>query len=220
MSADAYHLLELRIATDPSDPRRKMPPILPTDRAVLDVGCGAGQTLIASQLPAGVMAAGVDVDRCALVLGRHLDKTIRLVCAKGEILPFQADYFDLVFSRVAVPYMDIPQALSEMYRVLKVGGRLWIVLHPWSMTMSDLLMNCRRLNARGVVSRMMVLASGMAVSTIDRTLRLPFRSGRTESFQTRRGMIRLLRRIGFEDVTEVDRRRTFTISARKSARGL
>ena len=216
MTSDSYHLLELRIAKDPSDPRRNMPSILEADRAILDVGCGAGQTLIASHLPAGVLAAGVDTDKSALSLGRGLNKGIRLICAKGECLPFQAEYFDLVFSRVAVPYMDIHRALSEMFRVLKVGGRLWIVLHPWSRIARDLVTSCRELNVRGIVSRLIVIGNGLVLNLTDRTLPLPFSHGRTESFQTRRAITRLLRRIGFEDV-KIEQTKFFTVTARKAS---
>ena len=41
-----YHLLELEIARSPDDPRCVMPELRPSYRAVLDVGCGAGQTLL------------------------------------------------------------------------------------------------------------------------------------------------------------------------------
>ena len=99
MTSDDYHLRELRIATDPTDPRRNMPRILDADREILDVGCGAGQTLIASRLPAGVRAVGVDIDKSSLAMGRRLAPGIGFVCAKGEFLPFQTDRFDLVFSR-------------------------------------------------------------------------------------------------------------------------
>src|SRR5439155_7116311 len=42
------HLAELKIALDPSDPRRFIPAGIPEHSKVLDVGCGAGQTLIAA----------------------------------------------------------------------------------------------------------------------------------------------------------------------------
>jgi hypothetical protein len=217
LSSEAYHLLELRIASDPADPRRKMPPILPTDRAILDVGCGAGQTLIASRLQPGIVAAGVDIDRAALALGRELERNLHLACAKGEQLPFRTEYFDLVFSRVAVPYMEIPAALDEMFRVLKVNGRLWIVLHPSSMTMRDFWASWQHRNLRGVISRAIVMLNGLFVAAIGRTLPLGLTAGRSESFQTRRGMVRVLRRIGFVDIQEIERSRSFTLLARKGA---
>ena len=64
-----YHRLELSIATDPNDSRRVMPRVESRHRRILDIGCGAGQTLIGSNLSDNVMAVGVDVDHAALALG-------------------------------------------------------------------------------------------------------------------------------------------------------
>jgi hypothetical protein len=50
MSDKDYHLRELEIARSPSDSRRVMPPVLPGIRRVLDIGCDAGQTLIAADM--------------------------------------------------------------------------------------------------------------------------------------------------------------------------
>ena len=77
--------------------------------------------------------------------------------------------------------------------------------------------SCRRLDARGVVSGLMVIVNGLAVNLTGKKLPLPFRDGRTESFQTTRAMTKLLQRIGFEDV-EVDQGKFFTVTATKSQR--
>jgi len=79
----------------------------------------------------------VDCDIEAIEAGRRLaPPNIGLVSARGEDLPFEDEYFDLVFSRVALPYMDINKALREISRVLKGGGDLWLALHPASMVFS------------------------------------------------------------------------------------
>ena len=72
-----YHLRELAIANDPSDPRRNMPHLEETDRRILDVGCGAGQTLIASAPVAEVLAVGVDFRpfSASVRLKSHVDGT-------------------------------------------------------------------------------------------------------------------------------------------------
>ena len=49
-SAIEYHEQELRIALDPANPKRLVPDT-GSATSVLDIGCGAGQTLIA--LPPG-----------------------------------------------------------------------------------------------------------------------------------------------------------------------
>lgn len=215
MTSKAYHLQELEIARNHDDPRHIMPPISAQQEKILDVGCGAGQTLIASQLPAGVTAVGVDLDLSALVLGRQMSKGIRFVCARGEALPFPSDYFDLVICRVAIPYMHVRTALSEMRRVLKVGGTLWAVLHPVSMTLGELTGNLSRLEVKGAVYRLYVLVNGVVSHITGREVRAPFGKQEYESFQTMRGMRRTLTRAGFEEVV-FDKSKGFVVTAKKA----
>ena len=80
------HLAELRVALTLDDPRRIMPAIPAGCRRVLDVGCGAGQTLIGSDLEPGVVACGADRDVAALQLGRQLTERVTFVCAAGGLL--------------------------------------------------------------------------------------------------------------------------------------
>ena len=133
MDIGAYHVLELQIASDPADTRRVMPAIGARHRRILDVGCGAGQTLIASRLGADVTAIGIDRDGTALALGRKIDPRMRFVRASGETLPLPSAFFDLAISRVSLPYMRNREALAEMARVLREGGELWLALHPFSL---------------------------------------------------------------------------------------
>ena len=65
-SAIEYHEQELRIALDPANPKRLVPDT-GSATSVLDIGCGAGQTLIA--LPPGKRCIGVDIDEEAIRLG-------------------------------------------------------------------------------------------------------------------------------------------------------
>ncbi len=213
MTADDYHLLELSIANSPDDPRRVMPTITPEHRRILDVGCGAGQTLIASNLAPVVSAVGVDVDFSALSLGKRLNKGIRFARAKGEALPFEGEHFDLVISRVALPYMNVPLALAEMQRVLKAGGDLWLVMHPFSMVRKELAANFLRLRLKGAIYQLYVLTNGLALHLFGRQFRFPG-NGACESFQTVGGITRSLRRAGFEEI-EISRRDFFVVTARK-----
>jgi SAM-dependent methyltransferase len=214
MESEAYHLWELSIASSPGDPRRIMPPILESDVNILDVGCGAGQTLIASNLAPGVVAIGVDLDHSALSLGRRWTQSIRFVCAKGENLPFRSGCFDLVYSRVAMPYMHIQWALAEMGHVLRDGGHLWLVLHPFSMTVSALIRDLSRLRIKGAVYYLYVMANGLVLHFTGKQLSLPLGGGRCEAFQTSRGIVWALRCAGFEEI-EVDRSDRFVVTARK-----
>ena len=211
-----YHLAELAVARDPRDPRRVMPDVPRDARAVLDVGCGAGQTLIALDVPQGVtLRCGVDVDVGALALGRQLDAGLALAQARGEALPFADGSFDLVLCRVALPYMDVPQAVREMARVLRPGGTLWLVLHPVRIALSALAAHVRRGQPRGVLFQLYVLANGLALHVAGRQFRFPFGRRQFESAQTWRGVARALRAAGLEGAAS--RGAFFVVTARKPA---
>ena len=194
----AYHLMELAVARDPSDPRHSLPMIATHHRRILDVGCGAGQTLIASRLSPDVVAVGVDRDHEALILGRGLDASVRLARARGEALPFPSASFDLVLCRVALPYMHVATALREMARVLAPAGDLWLVLHPWTMTAGELLHAGRRFQVKRLVHRTYVLAASVAMHVTG--IQLAWRAGGYESFQTVGGMRRALAAAGLVDI--------------------
>lgn len=214
MNSKVYHLEELNIALSANDPRRVMPIVSGEHKRILDVGCGAGQTLIASHLSPDVVAVGVDRDFAALHLGKQLGTHIHFVCAAGERLPFVSGCFDLVISRVSLPYMHIPKALAEIARVIKPCGNLWIVLHPFPMVWRELVHSFRKLNVVDVLFRLYVLANGLAFHIASKQFRFPFGRHRCESFQTGRGISRALYAAGFADI-EIRRERFFVVSAKK-----
>ena len=209
-----YHLSELEIARDASAPGHLLPPIPPGCRAVLDIGCGAGQTLIASRLEEGVLACGVDPVASALALGRTLTDRVHFGAAMGEALPFASESFDLVVSRVALPYMNIPAALAEMFRVLQPGGTVWLSLHPPRFAARTMWRAVRAGNVRAAVYPMYTLLNGLLLQVANRQVRWPFGRPRYESTQTSAGIRRALRRAGFVD-PRVSKDRFFVVSARR-----
>jgi SAM-dependent methyltransferase len=207
-----YHEEELGIASNPSDPRHCMPAIGAGERSVLDVGCGIGQLFAAPGTPPGLLAAGVDIDRDALHFGAARSSAIRFVAAGAEALPFRDGSFDLVVSRVSLPYTDVPAALREMARVLRPGGRVWISLHPFGSAVRRLGRALVRLRAREAVFLCYVLLNGLLLCLAGRVV--PFRGARRmESVQTAAGMRRLLSAAGFSGI-EADRGRHFVMTAR------
>ena len=213
MDIGAYHVLELQIASDPADTRRVMPAIGAHHRRILDVGCGAGQTLIASRLGRDVTAIGIDRDETALALGRRIDPRVRLVRASGESLPLPTGFFDLAISRVALPYMRNREALAEMARVLRPGGELWLALHPFSLAWGEFRACVAQRQWRAALLRLYGLANGAFSHLTGREFAAPF-SGRCHSFQTRARIVRTLESLGFEDI-RVDQRSFFVVSATK-----
>lgn len=218
MSKDAldYHRLELSIAVNPDDPRRILPEVSARQRRLLDVGCGAGQTLIASNLHEAVLAVGVDLDHSALAYGRQQTTNIRFVQSEGEALPFANNSFDLVICRVALPYMHVKRAIEEMFRVLDERGELWLVLHPLSMTARELMESLRRLNPKATIYRLWVLGNGLSLHFFGRQWRWLLHPNRYESWQSSACMKRILFSVGFEDV-DVNRGEHFVATARKKA---
>lgn len=214
MEFSNYHLDELHIARTPGHPHRIMPPISKADRLVLDVGCGAGQTLIASTFEPGTNVIGLDRDKSALSVGRQLDNTISFVCARAESLPFGGECFDLVFSRVALPYTQLNHAMSEIWRVLKPDGRIWLVLHPYPMIVKEIGAALSRLQLKRAVVCLYVIANGVALNVFGKEFHLPFRKDYYESFQTIRGIKSLLRKVGFKDIS-AEQNHFFVCTAKK-----
>ena len=213
MDIGAYHVLELQIASDPADARRVMPVIRREFERILDVGCGAGQTLIASTLGAQVTAIGIDRDLDALRLGRKLDKRIPFVCARGETLPIRGGYFDLVISRVSLPYMKTSVAIEEMTRVLKPGGTIWFALHPLEYVRQALVNSLRRLEIRRALRLAYAIANGACAHLTGYEFPVPF-TRRHESFQTEKRIVRRLRALGYENI-RIEKRGFFVVTATK-----
>src|SRR5438270_4442236 len=100
---NAYQFAELRIALDPTDPAHALPRLIQGEK-VLDIGCGAGQTLIAAcayRIPGtgGLCVScsrtdcpewgyGIDVDESAIALGGQWSKRHVLKLGAAERLPF------------------------------------------------------------------------------------------------------------------------------------
>lgn len=209
-----YHRLELSIARDPNDARRVMPVVTARHRRILDIGCGAGQTLIGSNLGEGVFPVGLDLDIAALTLGKQLSPTIQFIRGSGDSLPFKNGCFDLVICRVSLPYMHISKALSEMARVTAAGGDLWLVLHPFSMTAKELGTNLTHLQLKAGFYRLWVLVNGLALNTLGRQWHWPGDPARYETWQTCGSMKRALMVAGYEQV-RIDRGNHFVMTATK-----
>lgn len=213
MDIGAYHVLELQIASNPADTRRVMPVIGAEHRRILDVGCGAGQTLVASRLDAQVTAIGIDHDFGALKLGRHIDGRVSFICARGESLPLATGFFDLVVSRVALPYMNTRAALTEMTRVLGPGGSVWLALHPYERIKGELKESLRRLDLRAALHRLYIIANGALLHLTGREFAAPIKH-RYGSFQTEQGIRRLMESLGYEDI-RIERKGFFVVTAKK-----
>jgi ubiquinone/menaquinone biosynthesis C-methylase UbiE len=218
---DLYHLGELRVALDPSSPSHSLPKIYPGEK-VLDIGCGAGQTLIAacayrvpgegglcvtcSRNDCPIWGYGIDIDERALKLGAAWSQRMVLRSGRAENIPFGDAEFDVIVSRVALVYSDLPRSAREMRRVLKPGGRLWLTLHPFSMV----LRRSKERNWKGQLYRMYFALNGLIFNL---TLHSVALFGKHESWQSGFGMKRLLTRNGFTNVQVSRSDRCFLVTA-------
>ncbi len=93
---------------------------------VLDVGCGHGDFL-KSVYKKTAHTYGVDPDKQALAKNKFIKHK---VVAEAQKLPFADNFFDLVVSAWVLEHLTDPQkAFSEIFRVLKPGGKV-IFLTP------------------------------------------------------------------------------------------
>jgi ubiquinone/menaquinone biosynthesis C-methylase UbiE len=203
-SSEQYHRAELKVALESSHTAHILPPPLPGLERVLDVGCGAGQTLIAAY--PGRIAFGIDVDVAALKLGKSLTQDIRFVCGRAEALPWADEQFDMVVARVSLPYSDLDRSLKEIRRVLKKNGGLWMTLHPFAVPWEQV----KRANYRGRIYFLYIVLNSVLFHLTGKQFAF---LGRYESFQTEDGMQRALKKHGYTAIS-ITRGKHFLVTAR------
>jgi len=205
---DQNHLAELKIQLDASHPGHILPPAMLVTDMVIEIGCGAGQTLIAAYNDR--VTFGLDVDPDALRLGRSLTQNVRFVCGKAEALPYRDEQFDMVLARASIPYFNMRASLREMRRVLRPGGTVWMTLHPVAVCWTAAKIG----NYKGKMFFAYICLNTVIFHLWQRQFPL---LGRYESFQTESGITRALRRLGFVDIS-VTRRAHFLVTAKAPQR--
>ena len=98
---------------------------------VLDVACGTGilARTAASRLKSKGQVTGIDPNPGMIAQARQLAPAIEWREGVAEALPFPDETFDAVVSQFGLMFFaDRHQALGEMVRVLKTGGRLVVAV--------------------------------------------------------------------------------------------
>lgn len=203
MRSVEYHLRELKISLDKNDDKRVLPNILDSDKAILDIGCGIGQSFIALGCTDRI-CVGLDIDEDAVRYGaKHYGSNIHFILANAENIPLPSNTFHLVFSRVALPYTNIPVVIKEMRRVLMRDGKIWLTLHSKDMAKQFLLEAISSLSIKRLIHVIYILLNGYLFKYFG--IVFPFVNGSYESWQDISAINSLLTRNGFKvDVHKVD----------------
>ena len=105
------------------------------DKVCLDGGCGGGRYLVALSRLGAREVQGIDLSEqhIELVKKRISDRNLAHVYAqKASVLgiPFPDNYFDFVLSTGVIHHTPNPRAaFSELARVLKPGGRMFLAVY-------------------------------------------------------------------------------------------
>lgn len=184
---------------------------------ILDLGCGSGRDLGSWGVSTQDKVTGIDIDGSRLAVAKVRFPNRAYLQSAGECLPFADESFDRVIASVALPYMNIQKALAEIHRILVPDGSLSVSLHLPSFTIDELLHNAIP-KPVPTLFRLYVAANGLLFHGTGKTV--GFLNGRTESFQTQRGMRIALNDAGFVEPSFSRARgvagETFRVEARKS----
>ncbi len=98
---------------------------LPTEAAVLDVGCGNGATVAHLRHEHGLKAFGLDASGRLLGTGRNATDGLPLIRGRAEALPFADSCLAAIFCECVLSLVSAPQAaLGEWRRALAPRGYL------------------------------------------------------------------------------------------------
>jgi SAM-dependent methyltransferase len=116
---------------------------------VLDIGCGNGYVLY-QYARHGAEVSGVDLTRTAVELSRRRfalgGLSGEFVEVDGNKLPFPDQHFDIVCSMGVLHHISDPRPMvEEIFRVLKPGGRLIVMLYYRYSWKNLILIRMRRM---------------------------------------------------------------------------
>jgi ubiquinone/menaquinone biosynthesis C-methylase UbiE len=165
---------------------------------ILDLGCGAGDSWRKFGISEESSLIGVDINDSALELARqkYSARGWRYLHARGEDLPLPDSSVSSVVCSVALPYMHIPQALSEIHRVLNSGGIFRATLHSPRFTCSEFRQAFP--SPKALLFRTFVLLNGLLV--LHFTGKVLTLAGKSECCQTERGMEKALQQAGLSEI--------------------
>lgn len=103
---------------------------------ILDLGCGTGRHTV-HLLKQGFQAYGCDSSESALKIAREVLTDVEFEQCDMTSLPYEDEFFDGILCNFVIQHgkiADVKRAISEMYRVLKKGGIIFLTVpstkHP------------------------------------------------------------------------------------------
>ena len=125
-----------------SDARRVAARLAPP-AGVLEVAPGPGYFAIELAKLGDYRITGLDISRSFVEIARNnaakAGVPVRFELGSASAMPFEGNRFDFIFCRAAFKNFSEPvRALREMHRVLRPGGRAWIVDLRRDASLSDI----------------------------------------------------------------------------------
>lgn len=109
---------------------------------LLDLGCGRGQGTFEIKKKCGkeYEVFGIDIEKENIKKAKEkYGHECNFISAKGEKIPFDANYFDLIHSIEVLEHVnDLNKTISEVARVLKKGG-IFIATFPNAKSEKELV---------------------------------------------------------------------------------
>ena len=108
---------------------------IPKNSKFIDVGCGAGYSLMRAKIDLNCEVEGIDADPGAHGVGRFVKKIVDPISIKqgfAEKLPYEDATFDVVYSSHVLEHLhpeDAIDQVQEICRILRKGGK-YICITP------------------------------------------------------------------------------------------
>lgn len=93
---------------------------------VLELGCGTG-TYTNYLHRAGINVSGVDVSDEMLSVAKSKNPAIEYYKSDVHKMPFKDNEYDAIVGFYILQYVNVPQVLNEVYRILKYNGKVGFI---------------------------------------------------------------------------------------------